>query len=327
MSTHDSTASLIGETVSHYHILREVGHGGMGVVYQARDLRLGRFVALKFPGEERAPDTRKLEGLREEARIGSTLNHPGICVVYDLDTDHEQPFIVMEFIEGKTLRQRLRQQSLSVAEVLDYGIQIADALESAHAKGIVHRDINPSNLFLTPAGRIKLLDFGIAMVVSARGRSATLAGTVCYMSPEQVSMHDIDARSDLFSVGVVLYEMLTGCKPFAGANLKETLHQIVHVRPRAMRDINPGVPPEVEVAVNRCLRKQAAQRFQSAAELRLELSRLQESAGRSESLVSGTGLRSLPAVDAELTETLRDYSADPAATTAAGSASKFFTRC
>jgi Kae1-associated kinase Bud32 len=244
---------MIGETLSHYHIVRRVGKGGMGVVYKARDTRLGRFVALKFVAEPRR--------LREEAQMASALNHPGICTIYDIDEDGGRPFIVMEFMEGQTLKQKLAEQRLSVQKAIGYTLQIADALGKAHAKGIVHRDINPSNLFVTDDDRVKLLDFGIAKVVTSEVSRPALTGTVCYMSPEQARLQQVDGRSDIFSLGVVLYEMLTGRRPFRGRSIRETIQRIVCVEPEPM-----GVP-EIEDVVSRCLKKDPKERYQSTREL------------------------------------------------------------
>lgn len=263
---------MIGKTLSHYHILQRVGRGGMSVVYKALDTRLGRFVALKFPDDHLHEGGWAFQRLQQEARTASALNHPGICTIYDIDEDRGQPFIVMEFMEGQTLREMLSEQRPMLHETLAYAVQIADALGNAHARGIVHCDINPSNLFITRDDRVKLLDFGIAKFQSASPVTAPiLTGTVSYMSPEQARLRTVDARSDIFSVGIVLYEMLTCRRPFRGANVRDTIQQIVSAEPAAMRTINPDISVALEKAVNKCLRKSAEERYQTAAELRLAL--------------------------------------------------------
>jgi len=244
----------------------------MSVVYKARDIRLGRFVALKFLAEQLREGGRAFQRLQQEARTASALNHPGICTIYDIDEDRGQPFIVMEFIEGQTLRKKLSERRLALRETLAYGVQIADVLGNTHAGGIVHCDINPSNLFITRDDRIKLLDFGIARSLAAAPVTApALTGTVSYMSPEQAQLRTVDARSDIFSVGIVLYEMLTCRRPFHGANVCETIQQIISAEPRAIRTINPDIPVALEKVVNRCLRKSAEERYRTAEELRLGL--------------------------------------------------------
>jgi len=273
---------MIGETVSHYSIVETLGRGGMSVVYKAQDTKLGRFVALKFLSKKFHSDQRAMERFRQEARTASALNHPGICTIHDIDEHRGQPFIVMELLEGRTLRQRLSDRRLTTREAVACGIQIADALIQAHAQGIVHCDITPANLFITLEGRIKLLDFGIAQLireicpkksstVHAKSTRSTLTGTVRYMSPEQALGREVDARSDIFSVGVVLYEMLTDRLPFNGADFLETIHQVIHREPAAVRSINSSIPVAVEKVVSKCLEKRPERRYRSAAELQKDL--------------------------------------------------------
>ena len=273
---------MIGQTISHYSIVETVGRGGMGVVYKAQDTQLGRFVALKFLSKKFRSDRRAIERFRQEARTASALNHPGICTVHDIGEYHGQPFIVMELLEGRTLRQQLCDRRLTIEEAIACGIQIAEVLGTAHAQGIVHCDITPANLFITEEGRIKLLDFGIAQfvrascpeessTVHAKATHSTLTGTVRYMSPEQARGRDVDARSDIFSVGVVLYEMLAGQLPFMGADFRETIHQVIYREPEAVRNINPSIPVDIEMVVSKCLEKRPERRYSTAAELQKDL--------------------------------------------------------
>jgi serine/threonine protein kinase len=271
---------MIGELVSHYRIVGTLGRGGMSVVYKAQDTRLGRFVALKFLLEEFCTNRESLEQFQQEARTASALNHPGICTIHDIDEHRDRPFIVMEYLDGETLREKLRKGGFTTGEAVACGIHIADALSKAHASGIVHRDISPTNLFMTE-GRIKLLDFGIAKLMSVDRRREsramdwktsrlTLTGTIHYMSPEQAQDNDVDARSDIFSVGVVLYEMLSGRQPFTGSNIAAIIHQIINSTPE-FRRMSLTVPTAVQNIVSTCLEKHPERRYQTAEELRKDL--------------------------------------------------------
>lgn len=270
---------MIGTTVSHYRIVATLGGGGMSVVYKARDTRLGRFVALKFLQEKFCGNREILDQFQQEARAASALNHPGVCTIHDVDKHRDRPFIVMEYLEGETLRNKSRKRGLTMKEAVACGILIADALAPAHAVGIVHRDVTPANLFITLDRRIKLLDFGIAKFVPAdlgtlqrsKTNRLTLTGTVHYMSPEQALCREVDARSDIFSVGVVLYEMLAGRRPFNGPDITSTINCIIKAVPEPLGSVAPNVPAAIQAVVNRCLEKCPEQRYQSAEELRDDL--------------------------------------------------------
>jgi TolB-like protein/Flp pilus assembly protein TadD len=275
---------MLGKIISHYRILEKLGGGGMGVVYKAEDTTLGRQVAVKFLPEEWSKDRQALERFKREARAAAALNHPNICTIYEVGEQAGQPFLVMELLEGETLEQRISAQPLKVNEILELAIPIAWALEAAHAKGIVHRDIKPSNIFVTQEGGVKILDFGLAKVARAGGPSSVtdvstesltapgvVAGTVQYMSPEQALAEPVDARTDLFSFGSVLYEMATGRVPFAGSTLGETIAHILHSQPEAMARFNSEIPAELERITLKCLEKKPQERYQSAKELRVDL--------------------------------------------------------
>jgi two-component system, LytTR family, response regulator len=300
-----------GALVGHYRIVSSLGAGGMGAVFLADDMRLGRRVALKILPPAMAADPERMQRFEQEARLASAIAHPSVATIYEIGSDQNVRFLAMEYVEGRPLTDRIREGPLKTPELVAIASEIADALDDAHSKGIVHRDIKPANLMLTPRGRVKILDFGLAKQAPAPNSPETLLmtsvgvvmGTIAYMSPEQALGREVDARSDLFSLGVVLYEMATGRIPFSGANMQETMAHLLQSMPEAAARFNYDVPPELDRVIRKCLEKDAGRRYQSARELLVDLKNLDRDTGSGR---AAQVLDAAPSVSARLRAVLVD---------------------
>src|SRR5438128_10657579 len=283
-------APMIGQTISHYRIIGKLGGGGMGVVYEAEDVRLGRHVAIKFIPENRMADKKSMERFEREARAASQLNDPSICTIHEVEDHNGYPFIVMEKLEGESLKQRIHGKAMELDQLLEIAVQVADALSASHVKGIIHRDLQQATIFLTKNGQTKVLDFGLAKLIrddhlatseetpveDSLTAVGVIPGTAVYMSPEQARSEPLDPRSDLFSFGVVLYEMATGKKPFTGNNVVTTLDAILNQKPVSPLKVNPALPSDLEGIIGRAMEKDRGKRYQSAEAMKADLQALKK---------------------------------------------------
>ncbi len=305
---------MIGQTIAHYRIVEKLGDGGMGVVYRAEDLKLGREVALKFLPDDVTPDRESLERFERETRVAAAINHPNICTVYEAGEYEGHPYLAMELLEGATLKHRIARRPVPIDTLLNWGIQITDGLDAAHSRGVVHRDIKPANIFVTKRDHLKILDFGLAKLVGPRRLTPALleetvaipadalttpgtsAGTPGYMSPEQACGDEPDPRTDLFSLGIVLYEMATGRVPFQGKNSAAVVGAILHQAPEPPSQLNPEVPAKLDEIIARALEKDPDVRYQTAADLRAELKRLRRDLDPTRSKTGIASSRRIPTV-------------------------------